>query len=198
MIRDPRMFIRVRPEGRYKRQEPTETSKQRIRTRYLGHVTGFPPIRDRYFLIGSCLLAWLWEYVIEKTFWKTTVSITKVASKSQSYKKGYVTCTGRERRTWERGGRRTLKAEGNFYPSIDRNKLTTNQNSLFSSRGWLSARDQYMSWFGRFIDSIDNVVQSQTTIYRAKPFPEYPGKSVSDSVLLLILSILSGIRLLIF
>eukprot|EP00116_Pleurobrachia_bachei_P005240 sb/3465502/ len=34
-------------------QEPTETSKQLIRTRYLGHVTGYPPIRDQYFLIRS-------------------------------------------------------------------------------------------------------------------------------------------------
>ena len=28
-----------------------EVSKQPIRTRYLGHVTGYPPIRDQYFLI---------------------------------------------------------------------------------------------------------------------------------------------------
>eukprot|EP00116_Pleurobrachia_bachei_P015588 sb/3475850/ len=35
------------------RQEPTETSKQPIRTRYLGHVTGCQPIRDQYFLIRS-------------------------------------------------------------------------------------------------------------------------------------------------
>eukprot|EP00116_Pleurobrachia_bachei_P015131 sb/3475393/ len=34
-------------------QEPTETSKQRIRTSYLGHVTGYQPIRDQYFLIRS-------------------------------------------------------------------------------------------------------------------------------------------------
>eukprot|EP00116_Pleurobrachia_bachei_P015765 sb/3476027/ len=34
-------------------QEPTETSKQPIRTRYLGHVTGYQPIRDQYFLIRS-------------------------------------------------------------------------------------------------------------------------------------------------
>eukprot|EP00116_Pleurobrachia_bachei_P015780 sb/3476042/ len=34
--------------------EPTETSKQPIRTRYLeGHVTGYHPIRDQYFLIRS-------------------------------------------------------------------------------------------------------------------------------------------------
>eukprot|EP00116_Pleurobrachia_bachei_P013320 sb/3473582/ len=35
------------------RLEPTETSKQPIRTRYLGHVTGYQPIRDQYFLIRS-------------------------------------------------------------------------------------------------------------------------------------------------
>eukprot|EP00116_Pleurobrachia_bachei_P009460 sb/3469722/ len=29
--------------------EPTDTSKQPIRTRYLGHVTGYQPIRDQYF-----------------------------------------------------------------------------------------------------------------------------------------------------
>eukprot|EP00116_Pleurobrachia_bachei_P013296 sb/3473558/ len=34
-------------------QEPTETCKQRIRTHYLGHVTGYQPIRDQYFLIRS-------------------------------------------------------------------------------------------------------------------------------------------------
>ena len=34
-------------------QEPTDTSKQPIRTRYLGHVTVYQPIRDQYFLIRS-------------------------------------------------------------------------------------------------------------------------------------------------
>eukprot|EP00116_Pleurobrachia_bachei_P016308 sb/3476570/ len=34
-------------------QEPTDTSKQPIRTCYLGHVTGYHPIRDQYFLIRS-------------------------------------------------------------------------------------------------------------------------------------------------
>eukprot|EP00116_Pleurobrachia_bachei_P003253 sb/3463515/ len=36
-------------------QEPTDTSKQPIRTRYLalGHVTGYQPIRDQYFFIRS-------------------------------------------------------------------------------------------------------------------------------------------------
>eukprot|EP00116_Pleurobrachia_bachei_P004481 sb/3464743/ len=34
-------------------QEPTDTSKQPIRTRYLGHVTGYQPIRDQYFLLPS-------------------------------------------------------------------------------------------------------------------------------------------------
>eukprot|EP00116_Pleurobrachia_bachei_P001834 sb/3462096/ len=31
-------------------QEPTDTTKQPIRTRYLGHVTGYQPIRGQYFL----------------------------------------------------------------------------------------------------------------------------------------------------
>eukprot|EP00116_Pleurobrachia_bachei_P015530 sb/3475792/ len=35
-----------RIEGNWK----WETSKQPIRTRYLGHVTGYQPIRDQYFL----------------------------------------------------------------------------------------------------------------------------------------------------
>eukprot|EP00116_Pleurobrachia_bachei_P010399 sb/3470661/ len=35
------------------RQEQTETSKQPIRTRYLGHVTGYQPIRRQYSLIRS-------------------------------------------------------------------------------------------------------------------------------------------------
>eukprot|EP00116_Pleurobrachia_bachei_P006268 sb/3466530/ len=34
-------------------QEPSDTSNQPIRTRYLGHVTGYQPIRDQYFLIRS-------------------------------------------------------------------------------------------------------------------------------------------------
>eukprot|EP00116_Pleurobrachia_bachei_P002404 sb/3462666/ len=34
-------------------QQPTDTSKQPIKTRYLGHVTGYQPIRDQYFLIRS-------------------------------------------------------------------------------------------------------------------------------------------------
>eukprot|EP00116_Pleurobrachia_bachei_P005786 sb/3466048/ len=35
------------------KQEPTETSKQSIRTLYIGHVTGYQPIKDQYFLIRS-------------------------------------------------------------------------------------------------------------------------------------------------
>ena len=34
-------------------QETTGFSKQPIRTRYLGHVTGYQPIREQYFLIRS-------------------------------------------------------------------------------------------------------------------------------------------------
>eukprot|EP00116_Pleurobrachia_bachei_P007116 sb/3467378/ len=44
-------MIKTAPDGG--RQQPTETSKQPIRTRYLGHVTGYKPIKDQYFQIGS-------------------------------------------------------------------------------------------------------------------------------------------------
>eukprot|EP00116_Pleurobrachia_bachei_P017889 sb/3478151/ len=33
-------------------QEPIDTSKQPNRTHYLGHVTGYQPIRNQYFLIS--------------------------------------------------------------------------------------------------------------------------------------------------
>eukprot|EP00116_Pleurobrachia_bachei_P017881 sb/3478143/ len=44
---------RITRGGHVIQQEPTETSKQPIRTRYLGHVTAYQPIRDQYFLIRS-------------------------------------------------------------------------------------------------------------------------------------------------
>ena len=34
-------------------QQPTDTSKQPFRTRYLGHVTRYQPIRDHYFPVRS-------------------------------------------------------------------------------------------------------------------------------------------------
>ena len=34
-------------------QEPTESSKQPIRAGHLGHVTGYQPIRDQYFMVRS-------------------------------------------------------------------------------------------------------------------------------------------------
>eukprot|EP00116_Pleurobrachia_bachei_P016619 sb/3476881/ len=45
-------------------QEPTETSKQPIRTRYLGHVTGYQPIRDQYSLILSVTFRDILETVV--------------------------------------------------------------------------------------------------------------------------------------
>ena len=44
--------------------EPTESSKQPIRTRYLGHVTGYQPIRDQYSLIRSVpgIIGHIWSY----------------------------------------------------------------------------------------------------------------------------------------
>ena len=51
--------------------EQTEPSKQPIRARYLGHMTGYQPIRDQYFLVQLTLCTWVtdtylgasWEWV---------------------------------------------------------------------------------------------------------------------------------------
>eukprot|EP00116_Pleurobrachia_bachei_P016076 sb/3476338/ len=48
----------VSKAGETKLQEPTDTSKQPIRTRYLGHVTGYQPISDQYFLHKPLLFRW--------------------------------------------------------------------------------------------------------------------------------------------
>ena len=40
-------------------QEPTKSSKRPIRARYLGHVTGYQPIRDQYFLVRSFPALWM-------------------------------------------------------------------------------------------------------------------------------------------
>eukprot|EP00116_Pleurobrachia_bachei_P014448 sb/3474710/ len=45
-----------RPVFTHHNFDPTETSKQSIRTRYLGHMTGYQPIRGQYFLISSFYL----------------------------------------------------------------------------------------------------------------------------------------------
>eukprot|EP00116_Pleurobrachia_bachei_P006486 sb/3466748/ len=44
---------KVQSTGRDGGHTGTDTSKQPIRTRYLGHVTGYQPIRNQYFLIQS-------------------------------------------------------------------------------------------------------------------------------------------------
>ena len=35
------------------KQQPTESSKQPIRALYIGHLTGYQPIRNQYFLVRS-------------------------------------------------------------------------------------------------------------------------------------------------
>eukprot|EP00116_Pleurobrachia_bachei_P014571 sb/3474833/ len=40
---------------RQPREQIVNTSKQPIRTRYLGHVTGYQPIRDQYYLVDHIL-----------------------------------------------------------------------------------------------------------------------------------------------
>eukprot|EP00116_Pleurobrachia_bachei_P002959 sb/3463221/ len=57
-------------------KEPTETSKQPIRTRYLGHVTGYQPIRDQYLLTYSLRLGRL-QVLQLHTLCRDTVYILK-------------------------------------------------------------------------------------------------------------------------
>ena len=56
----PQVLKYAEREGRYcsykkRTQQPTDISKQPIRTRYLGHVTAYQPIRDHYLLTRSVL-----------------------------------------------------------------------------------------------------------------------------------------------
>ena len=46
-------YLSSTAENHSTEQRPTESSKQPIRNRYLGHVTGYKPIRDQYFQIRS-------------------------------------------------------------------------------------------------------------------------------------------------
>ena len=45
--------IFISPKGMHLNQEPTEPSKQPIRAGHLGHVTGYQPLRDQYFMVRS-------------------------------------------------------------------------------------------------------------------------------------------------
>eukprot|EP00116_Pleurobrachia_bachei_P004707 sb/3464969/ len=94
-------------------QEPTDTSKQPIRTRYLGHVTGYQPIRDQYFLIRSVPVSFLISsYILSH---KQTNGVTKAISDTCSYY-----CTSIDNMT--------------------RPKQVNNQSELaIKSRDWLSA-----------------------------------------------------------
>eukprot|EP00116_Pleurobrachia_bachei_P012266 sb/3472528/ len=50
-------------------QEPTDTSKQPIRTTYLGHVTGYQPIKDHCLLIRSDIVM-----ISVRVLWVTILS----------------------------------------------------------------------------------------------------------------------------
>eukprot|EP00116_Pleurobrachia_bachei_P002458 sb/3462720/ len=57
----------------YTHQDPTDTSKMPIRTRYLCHVTGYQPIRDQYFLIRSVPDPFYQDVMMFKTPLTTTL-----------------------------------------------------------------------------------------------------------------------------
>eukprot|EP00116_Pleurobrachia_bachei_P005779 sb/3466041/ len=70
------------------RQEPTDTSKQPIRTRHLGHVTGYQRIRDQYFLVRSVPL--FKDEIFNVSRWPTTdFRLTNLEHKPGYYGRDY-------------------------------------------------------------------------------------------------------------
>eukprot|EP00116_Pleurobrachia_bachei_P006883 sb/3467145/ len=71
-------------------QELTETSKQPIRTRQLGHVTGYQPIRDQSLVfpdsVGSCLI-----YILRKILQLYTINHSKFGRFWLNYKRKLIT-----------------------------------------------------------------------------------------------------------
>eukprot|EP00116_Pleurobrachia_bachei_P003645 sb/3463907/ len=102
-------------------QEPTETSKQPIRTRYLGQVTGYQPIKDQYFQIRLASNDTDWR--VRREFCKSSLEFLVDMDTSFFEVDDY-------------------NDEVNIiFGSIVNQEPTetTNQNSLFRSRDWLSA-----------------------------------------------------------
>eukprot|EP00116_Pleurobrachia_bachei_P011707 sb/3471969/ len=69
-------------------KEPTKTSKQPTKTRYLGHVTGYQPIRDqcfgRFLICIMCIMIKL-THTLTHTQWKSRW--VKIAIKTQTIEK---------------------------------------------------------------------------------------------------------------
>eukprot|EP00116_Pleurobrachia_bachei_P012760 sb/3473022/ len=62
-----------------------DTCKQPIRTRYLGHVTGYQPIRDQYFLVkGTCTFS----LTLTKNPWPTLYMVNKVITQNSFFNFG--------------------------------------------------------------------------------------------------------------
>eukprot|EP00116_Pleurobrachia_bachei_P012317 sb/3472579/ len=81
--------------------EPNEISKKPIRTRYLGHVTGYQPIRDQYFLIRHVLALPLFDTGAE---WYRTVRLVtplrmETAQGNELLTNRATTCNGKGVRT---------------------------------------------------------------------------------------------------
>eukprot|EP00116_Pleurobrachia_bachei_P000955 sb/3461217/ len=92
--------------------EPTDTSKQPISTRYLGHVTSYRPIRDQYFLIRSVP-----ALSLSLSFHSSSLSLSKSSSapSSPSFSSSSID-------TGERGEQSSslvLLSSGSFSPSTD-------------------------------------------------------------------------------
>eukprot|EP00116_Pleurobrachia_bachei_P006752 sb/3467014/ len=128
----------------------TETSKQPIRTRYQGHVTGYQPVSDhnpfalaRGYFVTKLLLTYTQLEHMSGLGGQWSDHGSTVQSTTQQYITFHIIYSSISlslgSKQINRESSSALHFNTHTRPGTDRNKLTTNQNSLFRSRDWLSA-----------------------------------------------------------
>eukprot|EP00116_Pleurobrachia_bachei_P010405 sb/3470667/ len=157
--------------------EPIETSKQPIRTRCLGHVTGYQPIRPQGPVFSDSVGSWNSQfspghhrYLLHpprdsfSCDWQGLICCCTIGNISHrtSGRSGAESWCGLSA---ERGECPPLSTKNGIYTENkvsltlfinndasfrNRPKQVTNQNSLFRSRDWLSANQRQV--FGRFLE----------------------------------------------
>eukprot|EP00116_Pleurobrachia_bachei_P007790 sb/3468052/ len=138
------------------------SGKQPIRTRYSGHVTGYQPIRDQYFLMLNLPTPQLGfeKFLVKKVLTKAFLKKTRVSEHLEreysdpSRPFGVRPSSLREAATRPHvaapglrpGAKRRVLYETNIELEF---KIQANQSSLFRSRDWLSANQGPVSFLIR-------------------------------------------------
>eukprot|EP00116_Pleurobrachia_bachei_P004072 sb/3464334/ len=152
-------------------QEPTDTSKQPIRTGYLGHVTGYQPIRPQGPVlsdsVGSCALSMLRGIEATNTHYNPITLLSLALPLIQNP------------HTHTR--KHTLREEllCSVYLIVPQYRLVekqiiTNQNSLFRSRDWLSANQGSCTMYTVHMTGIRNrlpqkqIITNQNSLFRSR------------------------------